>query len=47
MNPFQRGITIQIFSTGSSMCNMKAIIPNSKLVKNNNGSTPVFSAGRV
>ena len=46
MDPFRRGITIQIFSTGSSTCPIRAMTLYSKLVKNNNATTLIFRAGR-
>ena len=43
---FRRGITIQILSTGSSMCRIRVMTLYSQLVKNNNATTPV-RAGRL
>ena len=45
-DPFQRGIIIQIVSTGSSTCPIRVMTLYSKLVKNNNATTLVFRAGR-
>ena len=45
-SPFQRGITIQIFSTGSFMCPIETMTLYSKPVKNKNATTLVFKAGR-
>ena len=46
MGLFWWGITIQIFLTGSSMYPIRALTLYSKLVTNNNVTTPVFRAGR-
>ena len=45
-DPFRRGQTIQIFSTGSSTCPSKAMTIYSRIVKSINSDDPVFCAGR-